>query len=115
MGKMKALAMESQEFDPDSHYMWQGYREVKSVESTLEERGNNYGQYVNVSETAQKLKNVIRSAASWDTMEPYMQESLDMICNKLSRISNGNPYYDDSWHDIGGYAKLVEDELNKGK
>lgn len=115
---MKPLVQEVEEFNPDSHYMWQGYKKVKyvkDVNETLQARGNNYGEYTNVSATAQKLKNVIRSAASWENMEPYMQESLDMICNKLSRICNGNPYYDDSWHDIGGYAKLVEDELNKGK
>jgi hypothetical protein len=48
-------------------------------------------------------------------MEPYMQESLDLIANKLARIVNGDPFYDDSWHDVGGYAKLVEIELAKGK
>jgi hypothetical protein len=30
-----------------------------------------------------------------------------MICHKLARIANGNPYYEDSWHDIGGYSQLV--------
>jgi hypothetical protein len=46
-------------------------------------------------------------------MEAYMQESLDMICNKMSRIVNGNPYYDDSWVDIAGYATLVVKQLEK--
>ena len=87
----------------------------KDVIETLSARGNRYGEYKNVSETAQMLKNVLRTSASWGIMEPYMQESLDMICNKLSRISNGDPFYDDSWHDIIGYAALVEFELEKGK
>lgn len=88
---------------------------MRDVNETLETRGTRYGEYTNVSSTAQKLKNVLRSAASWDMMEPYMQESLDMICNKLARIGNGDPFYDDSWHDISGYAQLVETELEKLK
>jgi hypothetical protein len=85
------------------------------ISDTLDERGKNYGVYTKVSIVSQNLKDILRSGASWFTMEPYMRESLDMICNKLSRIANGNPYYDDSWHDIAGYATLVEDEINKGK
>jgi len=34
-----------------------------------------------------------------------------MICHKISRIVNGDPNYKDSWHDIIGYAKLIEDKL----
>jgi hypothetical protein len=44
-----------------------------------------------------------------------MQESLDMICHKMARILNGNPYHFDSWHDIIGYARLIESELDKDK
>ena len=88
---------------------------MKDVTETLDQRENRYGEYVNVSETAQLLKNVLRTSTSWGIMEPYMQESLDLIANKLARICNGDPFYDDSWHDVGGYAKLVEIELAKGK
>jgi hypothetical protein len=35
-----------------------------------------------------------------------------MILHKIARIVNGDSNYADSWHDIGGYAKLVVDELN---
>ena len=38
--------------------------------------------------------------------------ALDMICNKMARIVNGDPNYIDNWHDIAGYATLVEQELN---
>lgn len=83
------------------------------IEDTLEQRGNNYGDYRDVAYAAQELKKTLRYSKSWHSMEPYMQESLDMICNKMSRIVNGNPYYDDSWHDICGYATLVEKQLEK--
>jgi hypothetical protein len=85
----------------------------KTVDETLEQRGNNYGDYRDVAYAAQELKKTLRYSKSWHSMEPYMQESLDMICNKMSRIVNGNPYYDDSWHDICGYATLVEKQLEK--
>jgi len=83
----------------------------KTVDETLEQRGNNYGNYRDVAYVAQELKKTLRYSKSWHSMEPYMQESLDMICNKMARIVNGNPYYDDSWHDISGYATLVEKQL----
>jgi hypothetical protein len=85
----------------------------KTVDETLEQRGNNYGDYRDVAYAAQQLKKTLRYSKSWHSMEPFMQESLDMICNKMSRIVNGNPYYDDSWHDIAGYATLVEKQLEK--
>ena len=88
---------------------------MKDVTETLDTRGNRYGEYRNVSRTAQFLKDTLRSGESWGIMEPYMQESLDLIANKLARIVNGDPFYDDSWHDVGGYAKLVEIEIAKGK
>ena len=40
------------------------------------------------------------------------QEALDMIFHKIARILNGDPNYADSWHDIAGYATLIDKELN---
>ena len=88
---------------------------TKDVTETLDQREGRYGSYVHVAATAQELKDILRRGHSWGIMEAYMQESLDLIANKLARIANGDPFYDDSWHDVGGYAKLVEIELNKGK
>ena len=42
-----------------------------------------------------------------------MTEAITMIANKLGRVINGDPYYDDSWRDIAGYATLVVKELEK--
>ena len=90
-------------------------RMTKDITETLDQRENRYGSYVHVAATAQELKDILRRGHSWGIMEAYMQESLDLIANKLARIANGDPFYDDSWHDVGVYAKLVEIELNKGK
>lgn len=84
-----------------------------SVKDTLDERGKTYGIYTNVAGTSQSLKDVLCCGAAYDTMEPAMKESLDMICNKIARIVNGNPYYRDSWHDIMGYAALVDTLLEE--
>jgi hypothetical protein len=41
-------------------------------------------------------------------------EALDMIAVKISRILTGDPNYSDNWHDIQGFAKLVENRLLTG-
>jgi len=43
--------------------------------------------------------------------EAYQLEAMEMILHKISRISNGDPNYADSWRDIAGYATLVADRL----
>ena len=35
-----------------------------------------------------------------------------MIQHKIARILNGDLRYADSWHDIAGYATLVDKRLN---
>jgi hypothetical protein len=46
-------------------------------------------------------------------LEPDMAEALDMIVHKMSRLVNGDCYHRDSWHDIMGYAKLIDMRLEK--
>ncbi len=84
-----------------------------NVQDTLAERHGQYGHYTYVSKTSQLLKRTIRESPNYKTMPAYMNESLDMICNKLARILCGNYYLRDSWLDIQGYAKLITDELDK--
>lgn len=88
---------------------------VKSIESTLSERAQVYGSYDNVSRVAQGLKRQLRHGAGWHALSDAQMESLDMICNKLARIVNGNPGYVDSWHDVAGYAQLVVHEMTRSE
>lgn len=84
------------------------------VNSTLEERGSRYGTFKGHAELTASLLTCIRThaiLASTD-LEPIHQEALHMICHKIARIVNGDPNYDDSWHDIAGYAELVVKYLN---
>lgn len=81
------------------------------VEKVLNERAQTYGQYNMVSKISQDVKKVIRNSPNYPLMPDYMKESLDLIANKLARILNGDPLYDDSWRDISGYCTLVLMEI----
>lgn len=83
-----------------------------TVNKTLEERGNNYGKFRTQAALAQELKEVMHNRASWSAMRPFQQEALEMIQHKVARLLNGNPSHIDGWHDISGYATLVERILN---
>lgn len=79
-------------------------------------RGKAYGNYDEMSETAQKLKEVLRQAHYGMMGECGAQlnhaewEALDLICTKLARIANGDPRLQfDSWTDIIGYANLARE------
>lgn len=86
---------------------------MTDINTTLDERHNRYGTYMDVAKTSQLLKLTLASAMVKNPTEIShdMRESIDMICNKLSRIVNGDPNYDDSWHDIAGYATLITERL----
>jgi hypothetical protein len=80
-----------------------------TIGTTLNERQGTHGDYSKTAATAQSLKAVLADSCSLPT--PAMRESLDLICTKLARIVNGNPYCEDHVLDIIGYAKLVADRL----
>lgn len=87
--------------------------ERSNINRILKQRGERYGEYALVSDTAQSIKSALRR--KYMDRAGYMNESLDMIANKLARIANGDPRHIDSWLDIAGYAQLVVDELTGGK
>lgn len=85
-----------------------------NVDQTLEERGLRYGKFVDHAELSQKLKDscVVHAMNLKNELAADQWEAIEMILHKIARIVNGDPNYADSWHDIAGYAKLVEDRLN---
>lgn len=82
------------------------------VTNTLKERGTRYGEFHTQAEYAQSMKRIFQSSPNWEKMTDDQREALDMFANKIGRILNGDPNYADSWHDIAGYAQLVENRLN---
>jgi len=84
-----------------------------SIEDTLAEREKRYGRYSDQALISQRLKLVIRDNNGWGLLAWDQQEALDMIAHKIARALNGDPTYSDNWHDIAGYATLVENRLTK--
>lgn len=95
-----------------------------SIENTLAERGNRYGDFTDHARLCQDLKDVMTTFAvvqntpnsvavhfPWGDLPATHKQALEVIADKIARILSGDPNYADNWHDIQGYAKLVEDRL----
>lgn len=82
-----------------------------SIDDTLAERGNRYGEFTDHANIVQELKYAMRNGDKWDELENDQTEALEMIAHKIGRILNGDPNYIDSWTDIIGYARLIEKRL----
>ena len=87
---------------------------MSSIEATLAERESRYGSFSGHAKIAQDIKYVLTMAPRWQKLSDSQKEALEMIAHKMARVLNGDPNYGDNWHDIAGYATLVEDEINAG-
>lgn len=79
----------------------------------LEEREKTHGSFCNNAHISQSLKTALGHHHQTSVLSPVHQESLDMICLKLSRIVSGKAEYRDHWDDIAGYARLAAEECTK--
>ena len=79
------------------------------IQDTLNERESTHGGFSDSARVTQELKMVLHCENA--VMTDTQKEAIDMICHKLGRIVCGNPNHKDHWHDIAGYATLVENEL----
>ena len=86
---------------------------MSTIDNTLNERGTRYGAFDDNAEITQHLKHVMRQHSGWGDLSLSQAEALEMIAHKIGRILNGDPNYIDSWHDIIGYVRLVEQRLEK--
>jgi len=84
-----------------------------NVAATLAERGNRYGDFSDNAHISQDLKAICENTTGWAKANQVQREGLVMILQKIARICNGDPSYADNWHDIQGYARLVEERLPK--
>lgn len=83
-----------------------------TIENTLEERGARYGNFADHAAIAQDLQDVMRGTGfGWRQLAPDQKQALTVISDKIARMLNGDPDYLDNWHDIVGYAKLVETRM----
>lgn len=82
------------------------------IEATLAERGSRYGDFSHHARIAQNIQDVMRAEATgWAALAPDQRQALTVIADKIARMLNGDPNYRDNWHDIVGYAKLIDDRL----
>lgn len=84
-----------------------------TLEATLNERGSRYGDFADHAVIAQQLQDTMRATSGWKRLDATKRQALSVITDKIARILNGDPEYADNWHDIQGYARLVEERLPK--
>ncbi len=85
----------------------------QTIEATLAERQAQYGCFEDVAFVTENIMatlSKVRSNGLTDLPHTHRM-ALYMICSKIARIVNGDYNHKDSWHDIGGYSKLIEDLL----
>lgn len=80
---------------------------MSEIEDTLAVRGGRYGSFQLQAILSQRLKGVICTGPSWESMSLDKKEALEMLALKISRIITGDPEYLDNWHDILGYTQLA--------
>ena len=86
-------------------------QQSKNIDATLAERQSQYGSFEDVAFVTENIMATlakVRSNRLHDLPHTHRM-ALYMIASKMARIVNGDFNHLDSWHDIGGYSKLIED------
>lgn len=88
-----------------------------SVDETIKQRDSVHGDYQSSAKLLMDIVTKLQEAADeCDTkLSPDQRLSLTMILLKVARIVSGDPNFADHWHDIAGYARLVEQRLTATK
>lgn len=84
---------------------------TQTIDDTLAERGERYGEFEGHASITQNIKAAMADSDSWGNLDDDIKECLEMIAHKIGRVLNGDPYYPDNFTDICGYARLVEKRL----
>lgn len=84
---------------------------TQTIAATLAQRDKTYGDFEEHARITQNIKEAMKDSPNWDSLSPAMKESLEMQAHKIGRILNGDPSYKDSWHDVVGYASLIDQTL----
>jgi len=85
-----------------------------NVEDTLKQRGNIYGSYEKVCSTRCSIMELLDKhhlQVNSKRMDEVTKIAFGDLVLKLVRAA-GAPEYKDSFHDLGGYAKLMEDMID---
>lgn len=83
---------------------------IGGVDATLAERQSTYGNFEDVAFVTENIMSVLGQVRvnGLSELPNTHRMALYMIASKMARIVNGDFNHLDSWHDIGGYSKLIE-------
>lgn len=81
---------------------------------TLTARGKTHGDFRDNGWIACQLRETFRRMPNWPNMAPSMQLALDEMALKIARMgsSGADPFYDEPWRDIAGYATVILNMLS---
>ena len=81
------------------------------IEATLIEREKQHGPF----KTHARIEEALRypMVVHGTHLTDVQRIGLGMIIHKIARILNGGHHHTDTWHDIAGYATLVEKDMNE--
>ncbi len=82
--------------------------DMPDIATTLAERHATHGNFIDNANYSQQLKAVMHGALNWHDLSPIQQEALEYHACKIARILSTLGRNPDDWHDIAGYATLVE-------
>lgn len=87
--------------------------EAKTLSDTLQQRGSTYGDFADIAELSEKFRKVCSDYLDGrgKSLPSVHRESLIMVFHKIARVLAGDPNYTDNWHDVAGYATLVENHI----
>ena len=87
---------------------------MKKINSVLNSRKKVYGNYSDIARTSSLLKKAVRENLIFDELPYEVQDGIDNVLHKISRIIN-NPYLIDNYMDIIGYTTLMMNTIKKDK
>ncbi|WNO48484.1 hypothetical protein [Achromobacter phage SE2] len=81
--------------------------QAQTSEELVNSRMAMYGTFCGRAELTVDLLERMQKHPKWVTIPPWGKWALTMLVEKIGRIIEGDPKYDDNWKDIGGYAELA--------
>lgn len=78
------------------------------------DRAATHGEAISQLANSQEFKRLAREGRNWHNLNGTVQEAIDNILQKVSRLTNGS-YHDDHLADIIGYAAIAVESMDPGK
>lgn len=82
-----------------------------TIEKTLADRGKTYGPFLEKAKTVQALIDVVIHEPGWERLAADQKQCIMVCFDKFARAIHGDPNHRDNFHDVVGYAKLVDDRM----